>query len=274
MTCYIDDTDAFVYSKTETPDANMLVGLIIPENEKIPLIQILEGIKSKYNFKGKPIKYTNRGAVEKYYHETIRRPDLHKSLLFHQNQIKEEIIKKTSGIPFYIVISWQICPGKTTYKNERNGNLGTNFLEILNMSMEYLPKYKDESFEIVLDRFQKGNQESILESTYANWKESELKRRLKKTPSLYHYGVTCQNELLQLTDIIAGTFRTLIQCSINDKPIRSFNYTHLVPKLAGYPDNIKGAGLHGPSQYHDKIINVMMEPTPLSILHPLPQLLQ
>lgn len=274
MTCYIDDTDAFVYSKTETPDANMLIGLIIPENEKIPLIRIMESIKTKYNFKGKPIKYTNRGVIEKYYHETIRRPDLHKSLLLNQNHIKEEIIKKTSGVPFYIVISWQICPGKTTYKNERNGNLGTNFLEVLNTSIQYLPKYKHESFEIVLDRFPKGNQESILENTYANWKESELKRRLKETSTQYHYGVTCQNELLQLTDIIAGTFRTLIQCSINDKQIRSYNYAHLVPKLAGYPDNIKGTGLNGPPEYQDKIVETMMRPVQPNLAIPLPQLLQ
>ncbi|WP_017730097.1 hypothetical protein [Nafulsella turpanensis] len=251
MTCTIDDADAHLFTKERQPDANILVGLIIPDSEKQSIIKVIQAIKGKYNLKGRPIKYKNGDTVERFFLDNIKRPDLYENLKTNQYTIRKEIIKEISGFPFQVVISWDICSGETNFTNQRNRNLGSSFLDILNTAAQCLPKHKNESFEIVLDRFPKGRGglESILESTFATWKETELTRSLKETCTLFNYGVTLQNELLQLTDIIAGTFRDLIQDSIKNKSPRSSDHLHLLPKLVGYPNRIEDKGIFGPPQF-------------------------
>lgn len=276
MICSIDDTDASIYSHTRTPDANLLAGIIIPESEEVSLIQIIEGVKSKYGLKGRPIKYNNRGTIRDYYLKNIKRPDLYDALTFNQSALKSEIIKMASGINFHVVISWNLCSCvPENYAKEKSQNITSSFLDILNASIKYLPRYKNEKFEIILDRFH-PKQQPIIEDTLANWKEPQLETGLKEAFFSFHSGVTLQNELLQLTDLIAGTFKDLIQDCLKDKPFRSSNYVHLTPKLAGFPNKIAGTGLIGPPQFQDKIVKALMSSIKnnahSSLTNPLPPL--
>lgn len=203
------------------------------------------------------MKYNNRGSVKDYY-STIKKPELYQILLKNQKPIQEEIIKKSAGIPYYIIISWRMCSGDPKkYAKEKNQNISTSFLDILNTSIQYLPKFKDEKFELILDRFQKGELESILENTYSIWKEPQLTKGLDKSFPSFGYGVTLENELLQFTDILAGLFKDLIQYSIKNNPIKYSNYTYLIPKLAGYPNKIPGVGLVGPLHDQKKIVKTI-----------------
>lgn len=257
MACSIDDSDGFIYSQTRIPDANVLAGVIIPENEIKTLINIIAEIKNNYGLKGRPMKYNNRGSVKDYY-ATINKPELYQILTKNQKAIQEEIIKKSAGIPYYIVVSWRMCSGDTKKNtNEKGQNISNSFLDILNTSIQYLPEFKDAKFELILDRFPKGDLESILEDTYSIWKEPQLSKGLEKSFPSFGYGVTLENELLQFTDILAGMFKDLIQYSIKNKPIISSNYTYLIPKLAGYPNKVPGVGLIGPSQDQKKLVKTI-----------------
>ena len=258
MRCIIDDSESSIYSHTNRPDAVFLAGVLIPENEKNTLVKIIENTKERYGLKGRPVKYNNGDTVKKYYFNKIKKPELFQVLIENQKEIKEEIIKKSSGIPYYIVVSWSMCSDDAQeYVNEKHQNISNSFLDILNTSVQCLPKYSNEQFEVLLDRFPK-EQQPILEDQFAFWKE-EKEVVLQGISLSYQYGVTLENPVLQFTDIVTGTFKDLIKNCIKGELNRSLNYTHLIPKLVGYPNRIAGVGLIGPPQQESIIVDKIEE---------------
>lgn len=257
MRCIIDDSESSIYSQTRRPDVIFLAGITIPETEINTLVNIYENIKDKYGLKGKPIKYNNDG-IKDYYLQTIKKPELYEILKQNQKAIRNEIIQMSTGISYYIVVSWRMCSANSKkYNNQKQQNISNSFLDILNISLQFLPNFKNEQFEIILDRFP-DKQQIILENELSNWKE-ERELELHNVCLSYQYGVTLQNPLLQITDIITGTFKDLIKDIILGKTRSSSSYNHLIPKLVGYPNKIAGAGLIGPPEQEEIIVNRIEE---------------
>lgn len=263
MNLYIDDSYFPTSTSCTRQNASVLAGILFSKDTGKTISLIMDDTKCSYGIKGLPIKYTSEKRLRDSYKNLNRLQD-YQTFERKRHLIIKEIVKRTVGLPYHILFKWDVIDSKALTEKQFNQvkweNTANCITSLLDFSLEYFSNKLEDDWNLVLDHFEKNQQKQITNQV-AQWKE---RRRLKNLPIPFnslHYGVTCQDNLLQFNDIIVGILRDLIQSSIKGKEITSPNCAQILPKVLGYQCELAKLKENNDSHLHNRIFEVMVNTT-------------
>ncbi len=252
MKLFIDDS-YFPLSKGISIDNASLIGcILIAEEDLILLLNILRTMKS-FDLLHQPIKFCMDDRVKKEYF--LRNKEESKYILLKQNHSKilHQFLKKVASINYQVIAAWDYVPivGCKKIDKQKSQNTSQSFYQVVKSA-----KSQQSSISIMSDNF-KDKQQALLNKKMTILIKEHLEDNPSSPPPEYSTGFTLHSRPLQFADIIVGVLRKIIQSSIKEEPILSPHCAYVIPKLAGFPNNISEKGLFGPPKYQDIILETM-----------------